>query len=499
MKKTKKDYSKCPKCHQQIYIIVGDSEEGWYHCYKANPDLSEGEEVEIAEGSRLDRADEVIDGIDYTCNLALAQGVLKDFESTACGEINCKSEQELIWTNDYDNIKERKTSADEKYSELEESESSIPTDWIKQNIKPEMLEDEDFARWALEIDGILLEHFSKKIKSNLEIVKVAISNSVNACLFIDESLLTKKKSILSLLESQCELFDNINVNKDWFNEKEFMEGVIEIRPSDFYKYIGSSLWNDIDFIKQCILKDGNIITSEKFPKELLNDQELMIRALINSTDTDSMVLALPIDILCDLNFWQKVKSNPDVYFWSKLYKFFPEKLKTSKEEFTAAIDDSDDAFIYAPENFKAKKAILDFIKNKVKHENTINDDFAIFARSMEDDEINKQLDLACKKELCSNPWDDGDALNTFAWRVYEKKRLFPDYDIELKRAIVCCKRSIEVKECHEILDTYSHVLFASGEFKNALIQENNAVELANKLGYDSSVYLEFIEVIKQKL
>ena len=100
MKNTKKDYSKCPKCHQQIYIIVGDSKEGWYHCYKAKNNLEQGDEIEIASGSRLDRADEVEDCTDYTCDIGLA-----GLKSKACGETYFKSSTELKKIIDLENSK----------------------------------------------------------------------------------------------------------------------------------------------------------------------------------------------------------------------------------------------------------------------------------------------------------------------------------------------------------------------------------------------------------
>jgi hypothetical protein len=493
---SKKDYSKCPKCKQQIYIYVGDSNEGYYHCYKATKDLEQGEEVEITEGSRLDRADEVQDCIDYTCDIGLA-----GHDSDACGEIYCKSKQEMIWTSDYQNIYARKAEANEKYSELDETEISVPANWVKENINSNLLNDKDFALWALKIDGILLEHFSKAIKSDSELVKIAIDQSAKACLYIDESLLKSKKTILDLLSSQRELLDNIELNHAWLNEKGFVEGIIEVLGWGFIGYIGAELWKDLDFIKKCIEHDGNIICSEKFPEALKNEVKLMVDALNHASETDSLILALPKNITSNLSFWQNAKDNLDDYTYKSLYKFFPNKLKESKEEFLLARENSDNVFLYAPKEFKNKEDILDFILNQVKDENSLSDEFVIYARSIGDEPINKQLDIAQKKELCSNPWDDGDALNIYAWEISqsENKEWYYDFNNELNVAAACCIRSIAVKECHEIFDTYSHVLFRLGDFQKALLYENKAIELATKIGDDTEDYSNFSKEIKSNM
>ena len=50
------------------------------------------------------------------------------------------------------------------------------------------LDNEEFAEWALGIDGLLLEHFSNKIRSNVDLVKVAINNNIKSVKFIEINL-----------------------------------------------------------------------------------------------------------------------------------------------------------------------------------------------------------------------------------------------------------------------------------------------------------------------
>jgi hypothetical protein len=495
----KKDYSKCPKCNQQIYLYVGDSNAGYYHCYEVTSSLGKGDEVEILAGSRMDRVDFVEDEKFYTCDLALAQGVQENFESSACGELNCKSKLELTWTIDYQSIIRRKEEADAIFAETGEQETSISADWVAKNIHEEMLTNSEFAIWALAKDGLLLEHFSSAIRSSIETVKVAISNSINAYKYLDNCLLRDKENFLELVRNQREILDNVSLNPEWHNDKEFLEELIGVLGWGYSKYIGDDLWNDIEFIKKCIETDGNIICNEKFPKALLNDIKLMSDAIIQASETAPLFLVIPSNVLSDLKFWQIVKKNADGYTWSTLYRYLPNKLKESQDDFVKIDAFSNDAFLFAPKEFKKKSDLIDFIRLQIKEGNSITSDFVIYARCQADSEIDSLLDSAFEKELCENPWDDGDALNLFAWTIAENVDYCFDVDHELKIASICCIRSIEIKECHEVLDTYAHVLFAQGNFKEALVNEEKAVLLAQQINEDESGYVSFIKEIQDRI
>ena len=109
----KNDYSKCPKCGEQVYMYVGNTEIDQYECYSINNKGEQDEQIEILMGSRMDRVDYVEDKTSYTCDLGLAQGVSDEFESQACGETTYNSLQELKYSVDYYSIIERKQEADD--------------------------------------------------------------------------------------------------------------------------------------------------------------------------------------------------------------------------------------------------------------------------------------------------------------------------------------------------------------------------------------------------
>jgi hypothetical protein len=491
----KNDYSKCPKCGQQLYIIVGSSDEGYYHCYVADSDLGQGEEIEIAEGSRLDRADEIENCTDYTCNLSLAQGVLEDFESTACGEIYCKSEEELKWMIDYYCIVTRKAEAYDKMLETGIDEKSIPGEWVKKHILSDVLNDKSFAKWALKEDGLLLEYFSDTIKSDLNLVKTAIESSSNAASYIDSSLLNNKKKVISLVESSRDVLESITVNKDWLNDIDFVQQVVESMRWGFQSVIGDELWKNASFIKECLLKDGNTLVSPNFPKELLNDRKLLAEALNTASDEDALLLYLPREVMVDLDFWKEVKRQAGTL--DRFFKYLPADLKESKIEFEQAIEFSDASILFAPNKFKDSKSVLNILKQKIETEDSIGDTFIIYAKSLNDETINKQLEMATKKDLCTlDVWDNSGELNSLAWTIYEARNFFENTHEELNRAASFCLRSLEIEESHLTLDTYAHLLHELGDDVNALKNAKKAVELATELREDTTSYLQFIESIK---
>lgn len=110
------------------------------------------------------------------------------------------------------------------------------------------------------------------------------------------------------------------------------------------------------------------------------------------------------------------------------------------------------------------------------------------------------IDKAIQKELCSDPWEnDSDALNSYAWDIYENRNRIPDSENELYRASNCCKRAIDIEKDRYNLDTYAHVLFELRDFTQALIQEQEAIELAENSGEDATDYKEFLEEIKRQI
>lgn len=127
------------------------------------------------------------------------------------------------WAIEYDCIRLRKAESDEKNSESNSEETSIPLDWVNKNIDKKLLDDEEFAKWALDIDGLLIEHFSNKIRSNVDLVKVAISNNIKSIKFIEINLNETKEDF----ERAMSIYDyNFIYMPEKLKKSEFVEHFI---------------------------------------------------------------------------------------------------------------------------------------------------------------------------------------------------------------------------------------------------------------------------------
>lgn len=471
----KNDFSKCPNCNEQIYMYVGNVRKDLYQCYKTRSDGKKGEEIEIMMGSRMDRVDSVEDETFYTCDLSLAQGVNDDFESNACGNYTFKSLQELKYSVDNYAIIKRKEEADKLNVESLTNEDSIPTEWVEENIEKSLLNDDDFAKWALRIDGLLLEHFSDEIRSKIELIEIAFENNPNSSMYVNNKILNSKNNILELLDIDKEFLNKVKINEQFFLDEKFVE--------------------------DCISKNGNIVLLDLFPNELLMDRNIMSLAIVNASDTEILIKGIPVELTKDVDFWLSIKKESDSYTWAYLYKFLPVSIRESKEDFEAAISIYDDNIFYAPETFKNAEFVKRFISKSISEENNLSSVFVVFCKSFLDDDINSLIDKAIQKELCTDPWDnDVDALNSYAWDIYVNRNLIPNSNSELHRASNCCKRAIDIQKDQFILDTYAHVLFALGDFDQASNLEKEAIKLAENLGEDATDYKEFLsEIKKQKL
>jgi hypothetical protein len=368
-----KDYSKCPKCGQQIYIYIGDTNRDAYLCYEANKDLSKGEEIEIAVGSRMDRVDYVEDETFYTCDLAIAQGVLEDFQSDACGEINCKSKQELKYAVDYYSIIKRKQEADNSSIESEQEEFSIPKDWVEKNVESNMFSDEEFAKWALSIDGLLLEYFSSEIRGNLALVTIAVENNSNSSIYIEDEILTQKNNILKLLEVDKDLLSKRKITPELFTDKKFAE--------------------------DCLAQNGNIVLLDLFPKEYLKDDKILTLAFVNAQDHELLIKGIPEEVKNDIKFWTKILNNNEFTSWGYIYEFLPNEIKSNSAIFNVAIEDNDSSILYAPEAFKTKETLNKIIQKSIDNDNFIRIDIIDMAKTIGDVELNKVIQEAYRKEL----------------------------------------------------------------------------------------------------
>jgi thiol-disulfide isomerase/thioredoxin len=91
-------------------------------------------------------------------------------------------------------------------------------------------------------------------------------------------------------------------------------------------------------------------------------------------------------------------------------------------------------------------------------------------------------------------WNDANALNNAAWTAFENVK----DAMVLPSAVRWAKRAVELSEKHHIIDTYAHLLAATGQKEAALEQELRAFDLAQSAGASTASYQEFIDQLKQK-
>ena len=89
-------------------------------------------------------------------------------------------------------------------------------------------------------------------------------------------------------------------------------------------------------------------------------------------------------------------------------------------------------------------------------------------------------------------WNDAAALNNVAWTAFENV----EDKASLQSALKWAQRAVELSEAHHIIDTYAHLLAATGEKAAALEQEMRALEIAKADGASTDSYEEFIEELK---
>ena len=255
----------------------------------------------------------------------------------------------------------------------ENEEISIPSDWVGKNIAKQSLEDEEFARWALKIDGLLLEYFSSEIRSNMDIVTIAMESNVNSSRYIDNQLLDSKDNILHFLEVSNSFLD-----------------VVEISPN---------LFSDKQFVEDCISKNGNIVFVESFPKELLKDRVILSLALVNAQDHEQLIDGMTEDIRNDLTFWLDLKKGDEFNSWGFIYEYLPESVKENLEIFKLAVSDDPAVILHAPKSFQNKDNFMEIIQQKINDENFIDGAVVEMAKNIGDSSLNQLIEKVYKLEL----------------------------------------------------------------------------------------------------
>ena len=81
-------------------------------------------------------------------------------------------------------------------------------------------------------------------------------------------------------------------------------------------------------------------------------------------------------------------------------------------------------------------------------------------------------------------------LNSIAWNIYENHEAFKDKNA-LKKAEVWAKKALALEPGNPAInDTYAHILFALGNKKGAVAQQQKAVALAKAAGSQAVAQME---------
>ena len=91
--------------------------------------------------------------------------------------------------------------------------------------------------------------------------------------------------------------------------------------------------------------------------------------------------------------------------------------------------------------------------------------------------------------------NSSEELNSIAWDYYE----FYSDNENLQKAVEWVKKSLDLKCRYSNLDTYACLLYKLGDYKNALIQAEKAIEYAKKEEDDYTETSKLIDKIKKKM
>ncbi len=108
-------------------------------------------------------------------------------------------------------------------------------------------------------------------------------------------------------------------------------------------------------------------------------------------------------------------------------------------------------------------------------------------------EDEKYKDLLLQK--MKNMWEDPEALNSFAWKIYLSEEKEEDYLIA--KALECVQRSIVLNSNYNNTDTHAALLFKVGKYNQAIKVAEQAIEIAKLEELDFSETTELIEKIKR--
>ncbi len=205
----------------------------------------------------------------------------------------------------------------------------------------ELKNDKDFAVQILKINGNYLKHFNFEIKTDKELVSLALKNGHEINFHdINSTLKVDKEIVLSVLKNRSSFVNLDDIDDSLKSDKEIVLSVLDINPYIDSNDIDDTLRNDKDFIlKVCKKNLGNFIHASH---SLQYDKDFIIQVLrstpLNNTKEFISIIKSNLD---DEIIFEIVKKD------LKSLEFCSPEFKSNKVFMIPIIQNNIDALQYA--------------------------------------------------------------------------------------------------------------------------------------------------------
>lgn len=219
--------------------------------------------------------------------------------------------------------------------------------------------------------------------------------------------------------------------------------------------------------------------------------------MLSTEEVDAFMNQIPVEELANEPNWSIIYNNirqPESETFERLVKneeLFGEKVNAYVEN----VFYYDLVNAYRRAKTDEQKEAFEARKSEIMSQKFANQERMAFRLNTYIMQANDEWDdycSTCIDQVNKYFWDDANALNNYAWNVFEHSKN-PEH---LNAALVWAKRATELDRSHHILDTYANLLFVNGNAEKALAIETEAYEIAEDEGANTEAYQELIKKIK---
>lgn len=219
--------------------------------------------------------------------------------------------------------------------------------------------------------------------------------------------------------------------------------------------------------------------------------------MLSTEEVDAFMNQMPVEELANEPNWSIIYNNirqPESETFERLVKneeLFGEKVNAYVEN----VFYYDLVNAYRRAKTDEQKEAFEAKKSEIMSQKFANQERMAFRLNTYIMQANDEWDdycSTCIDKVNKYFWDDANALNNYAWNVFEHSKN-PEH---LNAALAWAKRATELDRSHHILDTYANLLFVNGNAEKALAIETEAYEIAEDEGANTEAYQELIKKIK---